>query len=153
MPKRNKLETGVPWVELKTTAADWKSADPELLATMLGQIQLIRAFEETVLDLAGQGLVHGPAHSSIGQEGGAVGSILSLRSTDGVNGSHRGHHQFLSKAISHVSGGKLGLDELVDAEMQAMLQKTLAEILGLAQGFSGGRGGSPFALAYWRSSS
>ena len=142
MPKRNKLETGVPWVELKTTAADWKSADPELLATMLGQIQLIRAFEETVLDLAGQGLVHGPAHSSIGQEGGAVGSILSLRSTDGVNGSHRGHHQFLSKAISHVSGGKLGLDELVDAEMQAMLQKTLAEILGLAQGFSGGRGGS-----------
>ena len=57
MPKRNKLETGVPWVELKTTAADWKSADPELLATMLGQIQLIRAFEETVLDLAGQGQV------------------------------------------------------------------------------------------------
>lgn len=142
MSKRSRLETGVPWVELKTTAADWKKADPQLLANMLGQIQLIRSFEETVLDLAGQGLVHGPAHSSIGQEGGAVGSIVALRSSDGVNGSHRGHHQFLAKAIAHVSGGALNLDALVDADMQAMLQKTLAEILGLAQGFSGGRGGS-----------
>ncbi|UBH04530.1 MFS transporter [Leucobacter sp. Psy1] len=142
MAKRQKLETGVPWIELTTTAADWKRADPELLATMLGQIQLIRAFEETVLELAGAGLVHGPAHSSIGQEGGAVGSILSLRPTDGVNGSHRGHHQFLAKAITYVSGGNLDLSALVDGDMQAMLQRTLAEILGLAQGFSGGRGGS-----------
>lgn len=142
MSKQTKLETGVPWVELTTTAADWKKADPELLASMLGQIQLIRSFEETVLDLAGQGLVHGPAHSSIGQEGGAVGSIISLRSSDGVNGSHRGHHQFLAKAITHVSGGTLNLDALVDDDMQALLLKTLAEILGLAQGFSGGRGGS-----------
>ncbi|QZY50711.1 alpha-ketoacid dehydrogenase subunit alpha/beta [Leucobacter tenebrionis] len=142
MPRRRKLDTGVPWVELSTTAADWKKADPELLATMLGQIQLIRSFEETVLELAGAGLVHGPAHSSIGQEGGAVGSILTLRSTDAVNGSHRGHHQFLAKAITHVSGGRLDLGSLVDADMQAMLQRTLAEILGLAQGFSGGRGGS-----------
>ena len=45
-------------------------------ATMLGQLHLIRAFEETVLEFAGDGLVHGPAHSSIGQEGGAVGSIV-----------------------------------------------------------------------------
>ena len=52
------------------------------------------------LELAGEGLVHGPAHSSIGQEGGAVGSIVGLRTTDAVNGSHRGHHQFLAKAIA-----------------------------------------------------
>lgn len=142
MPRRRTLETGVPWVELTTTAADWKKADPALLATMLGQMQLIRTFEESVLELAGAGLVHGPAHSSIGQEGGAVGSILPLRSTDGVNGSHRGHHQFLAKAITHVSGGALDLSALVDADMQAMLDRTLSEILGLASGFSGGRGGS-----------
>ena len=74
---------------------------------MLGQLHLIRAFEETVLELAAAGLVHGPAHSSIGQEGGAVGSILGLRSTDAVNGSHRGHHQFLAKALTHVTGGRL----------------------------------------------
>ncbi|MGY6497936.1 MAG: hypothetical protein ACXIUP_06890, partial [Microcella sp.] len=69
MPKRRRLETGVEWVEISTTAADWKKADPGLLATMLGQLQLIRTFEERVLELAGEGLVHGPAHSSIGQEG------------------------------------------------------------------------------------
>lgn len=142
MPKHRKLETGVPWIQLESTAADWKAADPALLETMLGELHLIRAFEEAVLDLAGAGLVHGPAHSSIGQEGGAVGTIVSLRSSDGVNGSHRGHHQFLAKAIGHVSGGLLDPASLVDEPMQALLQRSLAEILGLAQGFSGGRGGS-----------
>lgn len=109
---------------------------------MLGQLHLIRAFEERVLDLAGEGLVHGPAHSSIGQEGGAVGSIVGLRSTDAVNGSHRGHHQFLAKALTHVAQGGLTLDALVPPEIQTVLQKTLAEILGLAQGYCHGRGGS-----------
>ncbi|RZI95012.1 MAG: MFS transporter, partial [Microbacterium sp.] len=142
MPRRRKLSTEVPWIELSTTSADWKAADPALLTTMLGQLHLIRAFEESVLELAGAGLVHGPAHSSIGQEGGAVGSIVTLRSADAVNGSHRGHHQFLAKAISHVSGGVLDPSALVDERMQQLLQRTLAEILGLAQGFSGGRGGS-----------
>jgi 2-oxoisovalerate dehydrogenase E1 component len=142
MPRRRALATGVPWIELNSTKADWRAADPGMLAAMFGQLHLIRAFEETVLELAGAGLVHGPAHSSIGQEGGAVGSILGLRSTDAVNGSHRGHHQFLAKTIEHVSGGRLELSALVSADLQSLLQRTLAEILGLAQGFSGGRGGS-----------
>lgn len=142
MAKQRRLETGADWVELSTTAADWKAADPALLATMLGQLHLIRAFEERVLDLAGEGLVHGPAHSSIGQEGGAVGSIVALRSTDAVNGSHRGHHQFLAKALTHVAPTGLDLDALVTADIQTVLQRTLAEILGLAQGFCRGRGGS-----------
>ncbi|GAA4062479.1 alpha-ketoacid dehydrogenase subunit alpha/beta [Agromyces indicus] len=142
MPRRRRLEPTPEWVELTTTAADWKAADPALLETMLGQLHLIRAFEERVLDLAADGLVHGPAHSSIGQEGGAVGSIVGLRSTDAVNGSHRGHHQFLAKAITHVSGGRLDLGELVTPEVQEVLQRTLAEILGLAQGYCRGRGGS-----------
>ncbi|MFZ8758888.1 alpha-ketoacid dehydrogenase subunit alpha/beta [Microbacterium sp. HMH0099] len=142
MPKRTKLSTGVDWIQLTATAADWKAADASLLDTMLSQLHLIRAFEETVLDLAGEGLVHGPAHSSIGQEGGAVGSIVGMRSTDAVNGSHRGHHQFLAKALTHVSPD--GLDpraDLTDA-VQEVLQRTLAEILGLAQGYCRGRGGS-----------
>ena len=105
MPTESRLETGSPWIELATTEEDWKAADPVLLGTMLAELHLIRAFEETVLELAGEGLVHGPAHSSIGQEGGAVGSIVGLRSSDAVNGSHRGHHQFLAKALTHVAGG------------------------------------------------
>ncbi|TPW72939.1 thiamine pyrophosphate-dependent enzyme [Schumannella sp. 10F1B-5-1] len=142
MPRIRRLETGVDWVELTTTAADWKGADPVLLRGMLAELHLIRAFEETVLELAGEGLVHGPAHSSIGQEGGAVGSIIALRSTDAVNGSHRGHHQFLAKALTHVTGGEFDLAALVDDTTQGVLQKTLAEILGLAQGYCRGRGGS-----------
>ncbi|MEO7124495.1 MAG: thiamine pyrophosphate-dependent enzyme, partial [Lacisediminihabitans sp.] len=142
MPKVTKLTTEVDWVEVSTTAADWKAADPTLLATMLGELHLIRAFEETVLELASESLVHGPAHSSIGQEGGAVGSIVGLSSQDAVNGSHRGHHQFLAKALTHVSGGVIDPTKLVSPEIQTVLQRTLAEILGLAQGYCRGRGGS-----------
>src|SRR5579863_4112496 len=142
MPRVKRLSPSAEWSRLSSTPADWKAADPALLATMLGQLQLIRAFEETVLELAGEGLVHGPEHSSIGQEGGAVGSIVALRSTDAVNGSHRGHHQFLAKALTHVTKGSLDLDRLATPEVAEVLQRTLAEILGLAQGYCAGRGGS-----------
>src|ERR1700733_64570 len=142
MPRVKRVAPGAEWNELSTTAADWKAADPALLAAMLGQLHIVRAFEETVLDLAGAGLVHGPAHSSIGQEGGAGGSVVGLRSTDAVNGSHRGHHQFLAKALTHVTKGTLDLSRLVTAEVAEVLQRTLAEILGLAQGYCAGRGGS-----------
>ncbi len=142
MPEHRRLDDTAAWIELSTTPEDWAKADPALLAGMLAQLHLIRAFEETVLELAGEGLVHGPAHSSIGQEGGAVGSIIGLRSTDAINGSHRGHHQFLAKALTHVGGIRSDLDDLVPPEIDSLLQRTLAEILGLAQGFCRGRGGS-----------
>lgn len=142
MPTRTPLDPAQPWVELATTPEDWAAADRELLTGMFAQLHLIRAFEETVLELAGEGLVHGPAHSSIGQEGGAVGSIIGLRSSDAVNGSHRGHHQFLAKALTHVAGGRHDLAAVVAPPVQEVLQKTLAEILGLAQGYCRGRGGS-----------
>ncbi|MEA9984150.1 MULTISPECIES: alpha-ketoacid dehydrogenase subunit alpha/beta [Subtercola] len=142
MPKQRRLDPAEPWIQVTTTAADWKAADPQLLAAMLAELHLIRAFEETVLELAGESLVHGPAHSSIGQEGGAVGSIVGLRSTDAINGSHRGHHQFLAKALTHVTGASFDLTNLVTEPVQAVLQRTLAEILGLAQGYCAGRGGS-----------
>ena len=149
MAKVSPLTPLQPWVLFKSDENDWKNADPQLLANLLGQIQLIRSFEEILLELAAEGLVHGPVHSSIGQEGGAVGSIVSLFEKDSVNGSHRGHHQFLAKAISYVSKGKLNLEQLVDENLQILLQRTAAEILGLAQGFSGGRGGSMHLQ--WRS--
>src|SRR5215210_6135849 len=99
MAVRRRLEPAAPWVELAVTSQDWDDADPELLQSMFGHLVLIRVFEEYVLELASAGLIHGPAHSSIGQEGGAVGSVLALTSADQVNGSHRGHHQFLAKVL------------------------------------------------------
>jgi 2-oxoisovalerate dehydrogenase E1 component len=142
MTEYRQLTAAVPWVELVATTEDWDVADPALLKTMLSQLVLIRTFEEYVLELAGAGLVHGPAHSSIGQEGGAVGSILSLTSQDSVNGSHRGHHQFLAKALSYVAPSGLDLSEELSADVRTVLLRTLAEICGLSRGYSHGRGGS-----------
>lgn len=130
------------WVELRTTDADWAAADPAVLGTLLTHSHLIRAFEETVLELAMDGLVHGPAHSSIGQEGGAAGSIVPLLAADQVNGSHRGHHQFLSKALAYLTPEGIDPKSELTPEIDTLLQRTLAEILGLAQGFCSGRGGS-----------
>jgi 2-oxoisovalerate dehydrogenase E1 component len=142
LPEHRPLEPASPWLEVVVTDADWDAADPDLLRTVYAQLVWIRAFEQYVLDLAGAGLIHGPAHSSIGQEGGAVGSVLALTSDDSVNGSHRGHHQFLAKALHHVE--PKGMDPLAapSSEMREVLLRTLAEICGLDRGWSHGRGGS-----------
>ncbi|MFA6300453.1 MAG: thiamine pyrophosphate-dependent enzyme [Nocardioides sp.] len=142
MPEHLPLAPAAPWVELVATTDDWDAADPSLLRTMYAQLVWIRSFEQYVLDLAGAGLIHGPAHSSIGQEGGAVGSVLALTSDDSVNGSHRGHHQFLAKALHHVE--PQGLDPLAAPgdDVRDVLLKTLAEICGLDRGWTHGRGGS-----------
>jgi 2-oxoisovalerate dehydrogenase E1 component len=142
MPERTLLEPAVDWVELTTTDADWDAAEPQLLTSMLSQLVLIRTFEELVLELAGAGLIHGPAHSSIGQEGGAVGSIIGLTSQDTVNGSHRGHHQFLAKVLGHVHPEGIDPTKPYSEEVRAVLLRSLAEICGLDRGFSHGRGGS-----------
>lgn len=142
MAKKSNLQPASSWVELKTTQADWDQASAPLLESMLTQLHIIRAFEESVLELAGEGLVHGPAHSSIGQEGGAVGSIISLTAADQVNGSHRGHHQFLAKALTYLCPQGMSVAQDLGADIEDLLQRTLAEILGLAQGFCKGRGGS-----------
>ena len=142
MPKVIPLAPAADWVELSSTDEDWDEFPGDRLSTMLVQLYLIRAFEEEVLDLAGQGLIHGPAHSSIGQEGGAVGSCLSLRSDDQVTGSHRGHHQFLAKALGHVAPDGLDPTAAFSPQVQEVLERSLAEICGLAQGYCRGRGGS-----------
>ena len=86
--------------------------------------------------------MHGPAHSAIGQEGGAVGSALSMIKGDQVNGSHRAHHQFFAKALSYVAPDDLPIDAPFSGSIRDLSKKTMAEIMGLAQGFCHGRGGS-----------
>src|SRR6202012_2154465 len=76
--EQNQLQMSASWTEIIATADDWNAADPHFLVSAFAQLVLIRAFEEYVLQLAAGGLVHGPAHSSIGQEGGAVGSGVGL---------------------------------------------------------------------------
>lgn len=142
MPEYKDLIPQSPWREITPTAADRAAFDATLGGTMLAEMHLIRAFEEKVLELAGQGLVHGPAHSAIGQEGGAVGSAAAMRATDQVNGSHRAHHQFLAKALGYVASNGIDPKAAFSGDIRTLAQRTLAEILGLSQGFCRGRGGS-----------
>ncbi len=142
MPEQQQLSADAPWVGLQVSQDDWDAAEPRLLTAMFSQLVLIRAFEEHVLNLAGDGLIHGPAHSSIGQEGGAVGSALALTAADTVNGSHRGHHQFLAKSLHYVAPDGIDPRQPYPEEVQALLLRCLAEICGLDRGFSHGRGGS-----------
>ena len=137
------LKTDTQWFNIKATNADWKLLSKNYLNSMLEQLFLIRFFEEKLVDLKKQDLLHGPAHSSIGQEGAAVGAMSSLSKTDKINGTHRFHHQFLAKALNYALPkfhDPLGSE--FPSEMNRVIYNTMAEILGLSPGFNGGRGGS-----------
>ena len=136
------LHPAVPWVQLRATQGDWDRAEPRLLESMLTLMVLIRAFESKVLELAAHGHVNGPVHSAIGQEGSAVGSILALQPIDQINGSHRAHHQFLAKALHYLAPEGFSATSPFDARVSGVVAKTLSEILGLADGYCKGRGGS-----------
>jgi 2-oxoisovalerate dehydrogenase E1 component len=142
MPTTISLSPASSWTEIASVADDWSQADPTLLGTLLTSMALIRAFEEKVLDLAQQGLVHGPAHSAIGQEGGAAGSVLAMRGSDQINGSHRAHHQFLAKSFHYVAPDGMSPLAPFDSAVRHVSRGALSEILGLAQGYCRGRGGS-----------
>ncbi len=142
MPEIIALHPEASWSQISPLDADWDAADPVMLGAMFSHMVLIRTFEECVLQLAGEGLIHGPAHSSIGQEGGAVGSALALIAGDTVNGSHRGHHQFLAKVLAHLVPEGIDPSGELEQPIREVLLKTLAEICGLDRGFSHGRGGS-----------
>ena len=143
MPTLTDLKPATPWQTLASTADDWDALGAQELLRMLHHLHLVRAFEETVLELDAQGLVHGPAHSSIGQDGGAVAAVAPLRSSDQVTGSHRGHHQFLAKALQHVDPrGHDPRRAPIPPGVVTVLYRTLAEILGLSDGWCKGRGGS-----------
>jgi 2-oxoisovalerate dehydrogenase E1 component len=143
MPKLTDLTYAAPWREIEALPGDWDALGAAQLLRMLHHLHLVRAFEETVLKLNGEGLVHGPAHSSIGQEGAAVGAISVLRATDLVSGSHRGHHQFLAKCLRYLDAADYDpRSAALPAAIDTMLYRALAEIMGLAPGFCKGRGGS-----------
>ena len=85
-------------------------------------MRLSRRFEETVHEQFHDGNVPGPLHLSIGQEAVAVGGCWPLRETDVIVSTHRGHHHCLAKG--------------------ARADRMMAELLGRADGYSRGRGGS-----------
>src|SRR5262245_42152132 len=83
---------------------------------------MIRAFEESAVDLFAKGLITGSTHPSIGQEGIAVGACLALEPADKILATYRGHGEAIAK----------GSDPKI----------LMAELLTRTTGCCKGRGGS-----------
>ena len=143
MVRQTPLAPSAPWFRLDCDQADWDAQPAQGLVHWYGQMLLIRRFEEKLLELEKAGLIHGPAHASIGQEAGAVGAMSVLGTADKINGTHRAHHQVLTKLVN--VGVPEGFDILHDAFTPGMddaIYRLMAEIMGTAPGYCGGRGGS-----------
>jgi pyruvate dehydrogenase E1 component alpha subunit len=82
----------------------------------------IRLFDERALALYRAGEMRGTTHPYIGMEAVGVGVTLALQPDDYVTSTHRGHGHTIAK------GGDP--------------RKMMAELLGRATGYSGGKGGS-----------
>jgi TPP-dependent pyruvate/acetoin dehydrogenase alpha subunit len=95
---------------------------PELLIEMLRRMMLIRAFDSKLPALSVQQLIRGSSHACIGQEAAAVGACFTLRPSDYVTSTHRGHGHSIAK------GGDVKF--------------MMAELLGRADGCCHGKGGS-----------
>jgi acetoin:2,6-dichlorophenolindophenol oxidoreductase subunit alpha len=98
-----------------------RDEDDELIG-LLGDMWLIRAFEEKVSELYARGRITGLLHLAIGQEAVAVGTMAELDARDLVFSGHRPHAHALAK----------GADPT----------RLLAEIAGKRTGYCGGHGGS-----------
>jgi len=83
---------------------------------------LIRVFEGEILVLNQGGLIHGTAHLYIGMEAVAVGACAAMAEHDFFTSTHRGHGHCIAR----------GLDPA----------RMMAEILGRADGYCRGKGGS-----------
>jgi len=86
------------------------------------QMLRIRKVEEALQQLHRDGKIPGSMHLAIGQEAVAVGAVGSLKKTDHLTATYRGHHHSIAKGVRPMA--------------------LMAEILGREAGTSRGRGGS-----------
>ncbi|MHB9035430.1 MAG: dehydrogenase E1 component subunit alpha/beta [Armatimonadota bacterium] len=122
---------------------DIANIGPSVARMLMFDIFLINDFEHALLKLQEDGCVWGPAHTSVGQEAVAAGAIAALRKSDKVAGSHRAHHQFLAKVMNYVLPEDWNPCECdLPGEAYEVVRKSMAEIMGLKEGYCGGRGGS-----------
>lgn len=141
--KKTRLRADFDWQMVVSDDADQGKLGKGLSARILFQIYLINAFERSIIDLKADDCVNGPIHLSIGQEAVAAACMAALDVGDRIAGSHRAHHQFLAKALNHVLPKKWDPSrEDLPVEGREVVRRTLAEIMGLAPGYCGGRGGS-----------
>jgi 2-oxoisovalerate dehydrogenase E1 component len=136
---RIELRAGTPVLHALTREeGDCGREEPGRLLWMTQTLHLIHRFEATLLDLKAKDLVHGSAHTSIGQEAVAVGAAFALRAQDKIAGTQRAHHHYLVKAIAALV--REGLDPRggLTENMHEAVRVLLSEVMGLRDGCSGG---------------
>src|SRR5919106_1047487 len=106
----------------KQAAPTAPALDADLAKRLLGDMMLIRRFEEKAAEMYALGKIGGFLHLSIGEEGVAVGAISALRPDDYVISTYREHGHCLAK----------GSDP----------KRVMAELFGRRDGLSKGKGGS-----------
>ena len=131
------------WQRWRSEEGDLAALPEGVAARMLFDALLINRFELALLELKGSDAVWGPVHTSVGQEATAAGVVAALRPADKFAATYRSHHQFLAKALQYRVPPEWNpaADELPEAGLE-VVRRTMAEIMGLAPGYCGGRGGS-----------
>lgn len=141
--KTTRLTPDTHFEDWRSEETDLRSLEPRAAARMMFDIFLINEFEHALLRLKADDCVWGPVHTSVGQEAVAAGVAAALRRSDKMVATYRAHHEFLAKALRFVlPEGWDPVQEPVPADGQKVVEKTLAEIMGLATGYCAGRGGS-----------
>lgn len=96
--------------------------DNAKLLEILEKMWTLRKFEEKAAELFTRGLIRGSLHTGVGQEAVAIGVSLALNEDDYIQTTHRGHCHVIAKG----------------ADINIMM----AELLGKANGYNKGKGGS-----------
>lgn len=131
------------WERWKSDPQDISKIPPHRAAQILFDMYLINEFEHALLRLKADDCVWGPVHTSVGQEAVAAASIRALTGQDKITGTHRAHHQFLSKTMNYVLDPSWNpVTDPVPQQGREAITRTFAEIMGLKTGYCGGRGGS-----------
>ena len=99
-----------------------QAIDTDHMLSMYRVMVTIRRTEEQLVKLYAAGSIYGGVHTYVGEEAVATGVCASLRATDLVFSTHRGHGHALAKGMPP--------------------RELIPEVLGKATGCSGGRGGS-----------
>ena len=141
--QREQLEPNFNWQRWRSDAGDLAALPKRVAARLLFDVLLINRFELALLELKGSGAVWGPVHTSVGQEATAAATVAALRPSDKFAATYRSHHQFLAKALQYRVAPEWdpAAAALPEAGLE-VVRRTMAEIMGLAPGYCGGRGGS-----------
>ena len=141
--KRKNLKPRFQWQRWSSEADDLAALPKTVAARMLFDVLLINRFELALLELKGSDAVWGPVHTSVGQEATAAATVAALRPGDKFAATYRSHHQFLAKALQYrvPADWDAAAAALPEAGLE-VVRRTMAEIMGLAPGYCGGRGGS-----------